>query len=454
MSEFVNKLKLDNDSPLSTEGEETTQALPVVPESELEKEVDNDGPFILYNKGIKKDENASANDLFTEIQTLQKSKGDMFLFGKITPAIFDIILKIYHENIVRIYGRTTNIGKYLSCDGNHSNFMLGIMELNDGKVYITISEEPTEDRCFNSKLNTLKTMLLNANITVESSGETTIGNTESFPTNERLGRTTPDVKDFKPFSVSALGNNADLLNNMFIDIVGLAANATVDYAEEIRNQAQTVTLINSDDYLENRRNGEAFLPFKKVADVSKRQKGMYFECNNGSTCAEAKLFSYLFDKLGKKFEDIKGFAAYWVAKDLPPDSHYLKKYSYCRSGVANGCLGTDADRLRELSENVLKDEEIKTRLQELAERYGKNEGESKEVMETILQPLAQACPGCLLNWHSYTHNIRKPFYYKNCITTDSYRKAGTTYEGGRKKKTKRRKNTTKRNKRKSKKRYI
>ena len=448
MSEFVNKLKVDNEpelsSPSSTQGEERA------PISELKEEVDNDGPFILYNKGIKKDENASANDLFTEIQTLQKSKGDMFLFGKITPAIFDIILKIYHENIVRIYGRTTNIGKYLSCGGNHANFMLGIMELNDGKIYITISEEPTEDRCFKPKLDTLKTMLLNANITVESSGETTIGNTEVFPTNEHLGRT----DDFKPFSVSALGNNTDLINNMFIGIVGLAANATVDYAEEIRNKAQTVTLINSDDYLENRRNGEAFLPFKKVADVSKRQNGMYFECNNGSTCAEAKLFSYLFDKLGKKFEDIKGFAAYWVAKDLPPDSHYLKKYSYCRSGIANGCLGTDPDRLRELSEDVLKDEEIKIRLQELAERYGKDEGESKEVMETILQPLAQACPGCLLNWHSYTHNTRKPFYYKNCITTDSYRKAGTTYEGGRKKKTKRRKNTTKRNKRKSKKRYI
>ena len=60
-------------------------------------------PYILYNRISLRNEkqNDDINRLFNTIRFLQKKNGNIFLYGKITKNIFKIILKIYHENIIR-----------------------------------------------------------------------------------------------------------------------------------------------------------------------------------------------------------------------------------------------------------------------------------------------------------------------------------------------------------------
>ena len=64
---------------------------------------------------------------FDNIIKLQKEQGDMFPFGEIlnlTPKIFKIIIKLYHENIVRLMSEINTSFK--------GAFMLGILETTDG----------------------------------------------------------------------------------------------------------------------------------------------------------------------------------------------------------------------------------------------------------------------------------------------------------------------------------
>jgi len=334
----------------------------------------------------KTDKNRTTKDfLFKCILQAQKEFGEMFLFGKsITPAILEIIIRIYHENIMR-YVCTEKLKEDRSARAHErAKFMLGILELNNGKIYMTISEDPYEDEKFNIKIQTLNIMLNNAGFTV------------NFDEHER------DLQISLGKSIMNYRTNTDdydLIDKIDVPLLpeGFA------YEKPI-----AVNLVNSETYLETRRKGYAFMPFKKSTDDPK-----VYECNNGSSCVEAKLFSYIYNK-GYTFKDIAGFAAYWVSERLPT-AHYMPKYSFCmkndRLEKDPACREEDNRKLGQMTNQVLS--------QTLGKKLYKT-GEYKKFFntyKTILQPLALACPGCLLNWNNYATQHLEHFDYTNCKNT-------------------------------------
>ena len=351
-------------------------------------------PFVLYNQQMVEqsslgsgalDEDQS-NALFNNLIKLQKRTGNMFLFGDVTPKVFEIIIRMYHENIAR---------QLSEVEVKKNGFMLGILETQNGEILMTISEDPTEDTNFEDKISSLKRMLKNANINI------------AYPKNETGGISEiPTDTDYTKYPTkSKLGNLCDV---MYVDCDATPITYSFDKIE--------ATLINSEQYLKDRRNGKGFLPFKKYSNSLRQRYSeepkIFFECNNGSTCVEAKLFSYLYnDEEPKDYSFIKGFAAYWVAGNVPPN-HYLAKYSYCDSQnpKKTGCTPDDDQKLTNMTNRLL----LLPKIKAIAKKYNKSGKNDNTVCRSILQPLALSCPGCLLNWFNYTNNITSNFNYSNC----------------------------------------
>jgi hypothetical protein len=261
----------------------------------------------------------------------------MFLFGLPTPKILDIITKMYHENVVRNLLRD-NIPAYEGQKGTRLgesskqnpdvSFMCGMIEMNDGEIYITISESPIaiepgvkEDNNFNKKEATLRKMLQYCNIDV-SDAEIGNDNAEKVYSNNSKENVAWRYEVPRKIDVSqVLSDNGckKIHNDVFI-----AGCDSHNYDNNIyEGERISVKLINSFDYLRRRRNTKtSFVPFKKY-DVNSGK----IECNNGSTCTESKLFSFVYDKLNKTFDDIKGIGVVWIGNKLPPN-HHLKNYCY------------------------------------------------------------------------------------------------------------------------------
>ena len=360
-----------------------------------------------------------ANEWFSIITKLQKSDGDMFLFGKITKNIFMTIERIYDANIERLTSDTIK---------SKPGFMLGILEHKNGNIYMAISEDPDEDINFDTKIQSLCAMLQKANFNVtipETKFQSYLTSlTSTFVKNDDEGSSTAAPVDELPT------NNAALFDTV-------PSSSTVVKTDGKENTI-SVQLINSEKYLEERKTGTAYLPVKKL---KYDDTGFYLECNNGSTCVEAKLFSYCYDNLSDfNFGDIMGFAAYWVAKDEPP-KHYMAKYSYCKLDEVQehiACKSQDDEKLTKNTKDILRDIKVTYDDADL-EKY-----------KTILQPLALSCPGCLLNWSNYRNNRRSKFNYESCsprkITYDQAKSLGGSYKSKlrknvRNKKSKKRKNT-------------
>ncbi len=337
------------------------------------------------------DEHRTTKDfLFKCILQAQKKFGEMFLFGKsITPAILEIIIRIYHENIMRNVC-TEKLKEDRSARAQErAKFMLGILQLKNGDIYMTISEDPYEDEKFNIKIQTLNMMLKNAGFTVKFD-EHEIDLQNSLSKSIMTYRTNDD--DYELIAE----RNVPVLPDGF------------DYTKPI-----TVNLVNSETYLKGRRQGRAFMPFKKTTDDPK-----VYECNNGSSCVEAKLFSYIYNE-GYTFKHIAGFAAYWVSEKLPT-AHYMPKYSFCMKtdtiGNDPACSKGEEDnrKLVQMTTQVLSQMPGNT----IKKLY--KTGEYKKFLntyKTILQPLALACPGCLLNWDNYADQHLEEFDYTNCKNT-------------------------------------
>jgi hypothetical protein len=270
-----------------------------------------------------------------------------------------------------------------------AKFMLGILELNNGEIYMTISEDPYEDEKFNIKIQTLNMMLNNAGFIVN------------------LDKHERDLQISLANSIMDYRTNTDY-NGLIDKITVPVLPDGFDYTKPI-----TVKLVNSETYLEGRRQGRAFMPFKKSTDDPK-----VYECNNGSSCVEAKLFSYIYNK-NSTFNDIAGFAAYWVSEKLPT-AHYMPKYSFCMKtdtiGKDPACSKGEEDnrKLVQMTTQVLSQMPGNT----IKKLY--KTGEYKKFFntyKTILQPLALACPGCLLNWDNYANQHLEEFDYTNCKNT-------------------------------------
>jgi len=358
---------------------------------------------------------------FGRIRNTLRATGDMFLFGKPTPDILHIMIKLYHENIVKnlsfmdkSYISSTIQGVF---DGrkivDRLQFMCGIIEMDDGKFYITISEAPKlkikgkvreEDKLFEKKEKILDKLLKSCNIKVKyperdnsnrnislmafntfgtlSSEEYKIGwRAPSDKAKDKFveGVLNPTIydKDFKPFKLST---------HLIID-KPIEGSKSMNYDSKLWNKHYEVNMINSYKYLRERMTeGKSFAPFKKY---KYEEPSADIECNNGSTCTESKLFSYVYNDLGKTFDDIKGFAVFWVGKELPP-THHIKGYCYSPNIPAENIK---LERLRDDCLEILKTGTPMSYM-----------GDSRfsDVLKHVVQPIAMACPGCYSNYLKYT----------------------------------------------------
>ena len=351
-------------------------------------------PYILYDqnellKDFDKRNDDIINKLFIAVRELQQKQGDMFLFGKITAEMLTLITLIYHENIARILQNET----VPSPRQPVPSFMLGILELKNGKIYLTISEDPEEDPSFGDKLTALHYILINSGVV-----PTYLEHTLERYAGTNLTNYYPKLRGSKRFKVTDLIDN-QLCDKMIVDQCK-DAKTTTNYNGSAWPTGKNVNFINSDGYLEQRRQGVAFFPFKRYKKGNNNRKHeTIFTCNNGSTCVEAKLFSYMYEELRVGFEQITGFASYWVGDKLPGKGNPME--SYCYSAVSD-----DDKQLTNMTKNVLDMIRKGTPTQDMINKH-----------KYILQPLALSCPGCLLNWENYRNNRKMNFNYGNCYTT-------------------------------------
>lgn len=399
----------------------------------------------MANRNVKSDEmleEFAVDDTgaFGRIRNVLKETGDMFLFGKPTPDILHIMIKLYHENIVKnlSFRNADNMapqarGAFEDKNIGNLQFMCGIIQMNDNELYITISEAPTltiggverkEDKLFEQKEKILDRMLKNCNIDVkypERNSENedpktlaskqlakttfkTLSYDEKFKINWRHdvnGDPTANVLDPRIFPKS-MKSNPDLtetdenkgggkFNNFILNdhiLIDQGNDSSTNYNTELWEKKYTVNMINSYQYLSKRMTeGKSFAPFKKYKYDDPSPE---IECNNGSTCTESKLFSYVRNDLKKEFKDIKGFGVFWVANNLP-QHHHIKGYCYSPwITEENGKL----TKLRGECLGIIKGGEYKP-------EYINSENFEK-VLKDVLQPVAMACPGCYSNYLKYT----------------------------------------------------
>ena len=336
---------------------------------------------------------------FSRIRTSLKETGDMFLFGKPTSKLLTIILKMYHENYIRnlCFNKSDNIKgtseyKKLKKE-NHVSFMCGMIEMDDGEIYMTISEAPAfkghiEDPKFNNKEEALIDILSACNITTdfpedietnEEISETIASvhreNTKNISTWRRYDDKTPQPGILDKEKISNYENHL-LISMPEAPSIGLVSG--INYNDTLWRESIGVNIINSYTYLKKRKNeGKSFAPFKKYNSKTQR-----VECNNGSTCTESKLFSYVYNNLDKTWEDIRGFAVIWIGNDLPPN-HVLNNYCYNESDPK---LNTMVDELLEINN---------------FSNLGYTPEKIKEIMKLAVRPIAMACPGCYSNNLAY-----------------------------------------------------
>ena len=350
--------------------------------------------------------NNEESDIFNRIRKSMKKIGDMFLFGKPTEKIMTLMLKIYHENLIRILLRDTlnTYPKEVKC-------MTGILELNNGDIYIAISEEPDEDPAYAVKLKMLVSILKQTNVNV------TMDEPEIRARPDTIfswrGRESGSGYKAKVITKNQLQNNN---NVMFMEnpLENDGGNTKYNYDNTLWETPMNVNVINSEVYLAERKKGNSFVPFKKIATGKKYKDEALFECNNGSTCSEAKLFSYMYNDLGLNFKDIKGFVAYWVGNDTPP-KHIIANYCFSSLEPAEN------ERLDELTRSCIP--YLSETIKSLYTKYG---SKSYNVIKNAINPLALACPGCVANYVPYTTGAFSNWDNLRCIQNGYFRSTATT----------------------------
>lgn len=389
-------------------------------------------------EGVRPTENAPApvNSLaesYSEHQTVVfdslrksiKATGDMFLFGEPTDSMVRLMVKIYHENILRILSEAVPPGL---------KWMFGIMVDDKDELYVTISESPGVDSVLNSPTDRLymdkRMMMLNilksAGIDVEYP-EADLP--RAFPppvfADENRWRKGPRGGDdwntvFQAKKIRAAIESKPSLKNAMAYNPG---NDSVNlYLGSIRSlpckpesdETCTVKWVDSVEYLTDRLEGkETFIPYKKYSKDDKK-KVWKAECNNGHLCTESKLFAYA-KKHGIKF---KSFVAYWLGGGTPPEDHIIRSYCYrteVRAGDNEAEVKAEAGKLDALAERcgrVLTFDALKA-----LPNY-------PEIMKRVVQPIAVACPGCFANISAYMSGTMKKWNASNCYVPRRAAKGG------------------------------
>jgi hypothetical protein len=371
--------------------------------------------YVLNRKvGSYERKTSKAHDsLFSRLRSSIRQMGNpaMFLYGMPSKKVMHILARLYNHNVIRarIFEKGVPGGKSLAVQPDYTkmfnfNMMTGIAEV-EGRLYITISEDPREDKGYADKIKILVTLLHYANCKVEYDQSEFSLNAEDVYQHFGVKREQlfPDILPM-PYEIPMKIKQYESFKLQNFLIGGF------NYKQfaEFESRKESIVLIHSFDYLLTRRAGDRGLsqqkspnagvtsmypPFKRL--WSSKGSGIY-SCNNGSTCAESKMFSYLHAK--KMFTMIKGYAAYWLGKSLPPN-HIIAAYNY---------LTSEETHLNELKEAVSRKMDPTLLHNILTNSNGL-------VFDYFVQPFALPCPGCFSNYTNYTNNNFESIDNSNCF---------------------------------------
>jgi len=365
----------------------------------------DDKLFNLLESFAKNDTSA-----FNRLRNTFKETSDIFLLGKPSPDILFIMMKLYHENIIRniCYKYPEQIISTNKSRPNNNNssvktaakFMCGIMEMESDdpdRFFITISDDPVEFADFDKKEATLISLLNHCNITPTYPE----GANFKMPQDKVKWRIFHGAVPQGPILKITAQNasmNADFAIKENLLVKDSEQNeGGFNYDNYLWEKPYNINVINSYRYLEKRREeGISFPPFKKVRNSK-------VECVNGSTCTESKLFSYIKNNLGKNFKDIKGFATFWLGSELPP-SHHHEKYSF--SPLIENEL-VKLERIKNICLEIFSDKKVKG---------GYTERIFNRVLRNVVQPIAMPCPGCVSNYNKYKDLTYERWNYTGCNT--------------------------------------
>ena len=113
--------------------------------------------------GLIREEDASniEHSIFSDMRKsmFKTGKGGMFMFGTPNEPVLDLLFRLYNENIIRNTKKdSTTIPR--------NSMMIGVAYMDDGNIFITLSEDPREDDDYYKKTRLLFTLLHNTNCDV------------------------------------------------------------------------------------------------------------------------------------------------------------------------------------------------------------------------------------------------------------------------------------------------
>ena len=295
----------------------------------------------------------------------------MFLFGKPTPRILQILDLLYAENDARNewFSSTT-------VNSSSNAFMLGIVETEDGQILMSISGDPSTTNSETNKLYEnvyyhLFPMLNNIGFSVNEDDEND-----------------PDeiINNYARFKNDYKRNTQRLstaVKKWGTPIEGALADLTLDEGE--------IKYVHNNRYLY----GIRYVPFK-------REKKGQTNCNNGSSCVESKLFAYMHRNNLKP----EGMVACWIGGNAkvgdPSTRHCMDSYTFCiKDGNERrrdaGTLQAKKDNKRVIGAMYkYLEKEVNTAFS----------GEDKfEKAERIMKNFAVPCPGCQMNEIRYKQGL-------------------------------------------------
>ncbi len=336
---------------------------------------------------------------FKKIRAVMKTIGNMFYFGKPTPKMLMCLLKLHQEYIAKCKANKERGDSKLNL-----SCMFGLMEDDKGNLYATISEDPKEDLKYNEKRTMIYSILKQANINVTHHPiDADHGGTAKTITSDPIIGWRGDGKYFKEKDYK----DFLLLSNK--------REHPYDYLDTIRNYPIELSWTDSWKYLQSRRTGKSFSPFKRYNDDITEKDGKKTKyqivCNNGSTCTEAKLFSFIHN-LNEEGEKIKPVSciAYWIGKDLPP-GHILKSYCYDATNTE------EKKKLEELTNECITILKKHSKYNDISKYF-----EFKKIFQNAVQPFALACPGCLANIQKYKNSVDPAFEFNKWNHSKCYEK--------------------------------
>jgi hypothetical protein len=395
---------------------------------------------------------------FDALRKAIKKFAPMFAFGEPTKEMVCLMIKVYHENILRLLSDSKDVPNNQKLA--KLNCMLGIFHSEDNVIYVTISESPGVNKEVNSptdkeymaKRNMTLNILRSAGIDVrfpERGGETLSTFPEHHPpasTRWRKGTKQADnwetIYNHKKI-VDAIDNNVTLKGAMFLD-EHYKTDTKHIYDRRIRAlEPKEVYWVDSYEYLKRREKkadghatGPTFRPYKKysLADDKSSWKA---ECNNGHICTESKLFGYAAIKGFKA----QSFVAYWIGKGLAPENHIIRSYCYrttqdekekakyllegegstkSPSEIENEYLAEIIDegeiKLPALTEQCFKplNSYLKGADTPLTELARDQSDMFKKKLSSIVQPCAVVCPGCFANMVNYKRGKFSKWDIRDC----------------------------------------